>query len=66
MESEVWIINHCLGLGHETMVHAVALLFSFLCRLESAYRSRPIHLYCDADISVWHKGIERQFWWLPR
>ena len=25
IKSEVWIINHCLGLGHETMVCAVCL-----------------------------------------
>ena len=25
IESEVWTINHCLGLGHETMVYAVCL-----------------------------------------
>ena len=25
IKSEVWIINHCLGLGHETMVCAVVL-----------------------------------------
>ena len=23
IKSEVWTINHCLGLGHETMVYAV-------------------------------------------
>ena len=25
IKSEVWIITHCLGLGHETMVYAVCL-----------------------------------------
>ena len=30
IKSEVWIINHCLGLGHETMVCAVCLTL-FLC-----------------------------------
>ena len=25
IKSEVWIVNHCLGLGHETMVCAVCL-----------------------------------------
>ena len=30
IKPEVWIINHCLGLGHETMVCAVCLTM-FLC-----------------------------------
>ena len=30
IKPEVWIINHCLGLGHETMVCAVCLTV-FLC-----------------------------------
>ena len=33
IKPEVWIINHCLGLGHETMVCAVCLtMFFFLLR----------------------------------
>ena len=32
IKPEVWIINHCLGLGHETMVCAVCLTM-FLCLL---------------------------------
>ena len=27
IKSKVWIINHCLGLGHETMICAVCLYF---------------------------------------
>ena len=38
---EVWIINHCLGLGHETMVHGVCLT-TFLYVLL---------IYCDKDAS---------------
>ena len=30
IKPEVWIINHCLGLGHETIVCAVCLIM-FLC-----------------------------------
>ena len=31
IKSEVWIVNHCLGLGHETMVCAVCLtMFSWI------------------------------------
>ena len=33
IKSEVWIITHCLGLGHETMVCAVCL-FIFLWELD--------------------------------
>ena len=33
IKPEVWIINHCLGLGHETMVCAVCLTM-FLCSLK--------------------------------
>ena len=29
IKPEVWIINHCLGLGHETMVCAVCLTMFF-------------------------------------
>ena len=32
IESEVWIINHCLGLGHETMACAVYLTMFLCCR----------------------------------
>ena len=37
IKSEVWIIIHCLGLGHETMVCAVCLsIVSFLLHKDSA------------------------------
>ena len=32
IKPEVWIINHCLGLGHETMVCAVCLTMFLLIR----------------------------------
>ena len=30
IKSEVWTITHCLGLGHETMVSAVWVLYSYI------------------------------------
>ena len=33
IKPEVWIINHCLGLGHETMVCAVCLTMFLLDKL---------------------------------
>ena len=36
IKSEVWIITHCLGLGHETMVSAVCLstfFWIYICQL---------------------------------
>ena len=33
IKPEVWIINHCLGLGHETMVCAVCLTMFFLFKV---------------------------------
>ena len=38
IKSEVWIVNHCLGLGHETMVCAVCLTMFLQCR-QSSLRS---------------------------
>ena len=37
IKPEVWIINHCLGLGHETMVCAVCLTM-FLCSFDIVHR----------------------------
>ena len=39
IKPEVWIINHCLGLGHETMVCAVCLTM-FLCHVANQHVSR--------------------------
>ena len=39
IKSEVWIINHCLGLGHETMVCAVCLtMFLWICDMTRLLR----------------------------
>ena len=40
IKPEVWIINHCLGLGHETMVCAVCLTM-FLWNVFSKYHTKP-------------------------
>ena len=37
IKPEVWIINHCLGLGHETMVCAVCLTMFLSSNLLSKY-----------------------------
>ena len=39
IKPEVWIINHCLGLGHETMVCAVCLTMFFLIIYDMAITS---------------------------
>ena len=36
--TEVWIINHCLGLGHETMVCAVCLTMFLLKKLGKSWK----------------------------
>ena len=46
IKPEVWIINHCLGLGHETMVCAVCLTM-FLWGL------------CNIGYSRWRHQMER-------
>ena len=53
IKPEVWIINHCLGLGHETMVCAVCLTM-FLLRTEISWR-RPMwnRLTLEKKISSW-------------
>ena len=39
IKPEVWIINHCLGLGHETMVCAVCLtMFLWICDMTRLLR----------------------------
>ena len=39
IKPEVWIINHCLGLGHETMVCAVRLtMFLWICDMTRLLR----------------------------
>ena len=37
IKSEVWTINHCLGLGHETMVSAVCLSIFLLSHRDNDY-----------------------------
>ena len=50
IESEVWTISHCLGLGHETMVCAVCLsLFLWIC-----------------DMAGLLRGTFVSWWYLPR
>ena len=39
IKPEVWILNHCLGLGHETMVCAVCLtIFLWICDMTRLLR----------------------------
>ena len=39
IKSKVWIVNHCLGLGHETMVCAVCLnMFLWICDMTRLLR----------------------------
>ena len=39
IKSEVWIVNHCLGLGHETMECAVCLtMFLWICDMTRLLR----------------------------
>ena len=50
IKPEVWIINHCLGLGHETMVCAVCLTM-FLCKYIS------VTFACNGCLSKLCPGI---------
>ena len=40
IKPEVWIINHCLGLGHETMVCAVCLTMFLLVGMDCIFLNR--------------------------
>ena len=46
IKSEVWIIGHCLGLGHETMVYAVCLTM-FLSRTSNIIISHLTIVQCN-------------------
>ena len=61
IKPEVWIINHCLGLGHETMVCAVCLtmllwyLIRWVCNSISAFihlPGWPFHLNYGLRLSI--------------
>ena len=54
IKPEVWIINHCLGLGHETMVCAVCLTM-FLC---ASYVSRTHDIIDDVTRSQSRSNFE--------
>ena len=45
IKSEIWIINHLLGLGHETMVCAVCLTVFLLIWI------RPNQIYCISKMA---------------
>ena len=49
IKSEIWIINHCLGLGHETMVCAVCLAMFLLDRCTAEIF---LHYICDGVV-IW-------------
>ena len=51
IKPEVWIINHCLGLGHETMVCAVCLTMFLL----------DFFLVYQADVSIFYTS--NLYWW---
>ena len=51
IKPEVWIINHCLGLGHETMVCAVCLTMFLLTHYQwapLAFAWGQFHRSCDS------------------
>ena len=54
IKPEVWIINHCLGLGHETMVCAVCLTMFLWRRPLSGYF---VQLFHTSKKSPTHKII---------
>ena len=51
IKPEVWIINHCLGLGHETMVCAVCLTM-FFCVSKSVPGPIMSSIYLSGSLSV--------------
>ena len=58
IKSEVWIVNHCLGLGHETMVCAVCLtIIIFLSSSSYHHLHHHHHHYCSLylrnDQKIW-------------
>ena len=55
----VWIINHCLGLGHETMVCAVYLTMFLLTSNHIHYKMRDELLYPFPNIN----GVD--YWFHP-
>ena len=52
IKSEVWTINHCLGLGHETMVSAVCLSIFLSSHRDNDYTAnvRECHHWVDETI----------------
>ena len=58
IKSEVWIVNHCLGLGHETMVCAVCLTM-FLWTVYGEQYIYELQLTYAGD-PVWIKGTEER------
>ena len=59
IQSEVWAITHCLGLGHETMVYAVCLfVFLFLLNLVEI---RLFHMPFSITKDNWR--LNNTAWW---
>ena len=67
IKPEVWIINHCLGLGHETMVCAVCLTMFLLYvetlihilsqqRLTSLTLGQSYNCLSDSEITLANVG----------
>ena len=61
IKSEVWIITHCLGLGHETMVCAVCLFVFLLiegCSRSVKYEFFKSHLMTHSTILTRIKNLD--------
>ena len=55
IKPEVWIINHCLGLGHETMVCAVCLTMFLWCLTKAS----DSNIWCFFDLHL-NKRLSKQ------
>ena len=65
IKSEVWIVNHCLGLGHETMVCAVCLnmFFFFLACDSSAETSHVVWFRpYESHVPTYHVFVMAVLW----
>ena len=55
IKSKIWIISHCLGLGHETMVCTLQMLY-ILLQLHKA--PNAVHKYSHAALKAYFEWSE--------
>ena len=62
IKSEVWIIDHCLGLGHETMLCVVCLTMLLCSPVQSDILTTLLHLCCIFSPAQYFVLVEHHVW----